>query len=34
MAQRELIRNYKIGGPHGVRTHDLSVANAALSQLS
>ena len=22
------------GGPHGVRTHDLRVANAALSQLS
>ncbi len=24
----------KAGGPHGIRTHDLRVANAALSQLS
>jgi len=24
----------KGGGPHGIRTHDLRVANAALSQLS
>ena len=24
----------KAGGPHGARTHDLRVANAALSQLS
>ena len=24
----------KSGGPHGIRTHDLRVANAALSQLS
>ena len=24
----------KPGGPHGIRTHDLRVANAALSQLS
>ena len=24
----------KSGGPHGARTHDLRVANAALSQLS
>ena len=23
-----------VGGPHGTRTHDLRVANAALSQLS
>ena len=22
------------GGPHGIRTHDLGIANAALSQLS
>ena len=30
----ETSANKKAGGPHGARTHDLRVANAALSQLS
>ena len=33
-SQRELGDQKKSSGPHGARTHDLRVANAALSQLS
>ena len=33
-SQSEIDRSKKYSGPHGARTHDLRVANAALSQLS
>ena len=34
MPERSTLARVVNGGPHGTRTHDLRVANAALSQLS